>query len=227
MKILLVEDEQKVAAFIKQGLEELNHTVDLAHDGVKGKKLSVENEYDLIVLDVMLPKKSGIEVCQEIRKFNKTVPIMLLTALGTTDDKVNGLEAGADDYLVKPFHFKEFLARVKALTRRKNEFSEDDILKFCDIELNNVTKEVHRAGNLIKLTAREFALLEFMIKNKGKVLSRADIAEYVWDINFETGTNVVDVYMNYLRNKIDKGYDKKLIHTIVGMGYVMKEEASK
>lgn len=224
MKVLLVEDEIKVAAFIKQGLEEIGYEVDMTHDGLKGKKLSHDNHYDLLILDVMLPNKSGLEICSEVRKFNKDVPILMLTALGTTDDKVNGLEAGADDYLVKPFHFKEFLARVKALTRRRKDTTEDDTLRIADLEMNLVTKDVKRAGKSIKLTAREFDLLEYFIRNTGRVLNRADIAGTVWDINFDTGTNVVDVYVNYLRNKIDKGFSPKLIHTLVGMGYVLKEE---
>jgi DNA-binding response OmpR family regulator len=225
MKILIVEDEQKVAAFIEQGLTERGYKVDKALEGERGKKLAIENEYDLIILDVMLPKKNGIEITEEIRKFNKRVPILLLTALGETEDKVRGFEAGADDYLVKPFHFKEFLARVKALTRRNApEEGKEKVLKFADLEFNLETKVAKRAGNTLKLTAREFALLEFIMRNPERVLNRPEISEYVWGINFDTGTNVVDVYMNYLRNKVDKGYDKKLIHTIVGMGYILKEE---
>ena len=224
MKILLVEDEPKVASFIKKGLEEQTYIVDLAYDGLMGKKLALSNEYDIIILDVILPSISGIELCKEIRKSNTSVPVLLLTALGTTEDKVIGLDAGADDYLTKPFKFMELLARIRALTRRKSNQTTPTILTIADLEMDTGSKIVKRNGKIINLTAREFFLLEFFLKNKGIVLSRAVIAENIWEISFDTGTNIVDVYINYLRNKIDKGFSPKLIHTIIGMGYVLKIE---
>ena len=222
MKILLVEDEPKVASFIKKGLEEQTYIVDLAYDGLMGKKLALSNEYDIIILDVILPSISGIELCKEIRKSNTSVPVLLLTALGTTEDKVIGLDAGADDYLTKPFKFMELLARIRALTRRKSNQTTPTILTIADLEMDTGSKIVKRNSKIINLTAREFFLLEFFLKNKGIVLSRAVIAENIWEISFDTGTNIVDVYINYLRNKIDKGFSPKLIHTIIGMGYVLK-----
>ena len=222
MKILLVEDEPKVASFIKKGLEEQTYIVDLAYDGLMGKKLALSNAYDTIILDVILPSISGIELCKEIRKTNTSVPILLLTALGTTEDKVIGLDAGADDYLTKPFKFMELLARIRALTRRKSNQTTPTILTIADLEMDTGSKIVKRNSKIINLTAREFFLLEFFLKNKGIVLSRAVIAENIWEISFDTGTNIVDVYINYLRNKIDKGFSPKLIHTIIGMGYVLK-----
>jgi DNA-binding response OmpR family regulator len=222
MKILLVEDEPKVASFIKKGLEEQTYIVDQAYDGLMGKKLALTNEYDIIILDVILPSISGIELCKEIRKINTSVPILLLTALGTTEDKVIGLDAGADDYLTKPFKFMELLARIRALTRRKSNQATPSILSIADLEMDTGSKIVKRNGKIINLTAREFFLLEFFLRNKGRVLSRAEIAENIWEISFDTGTNIVDVYINYLRNKIDKGFSPKLIHTIIGMGYVLK-----
>lgn len=222
MKILLVEDEPKVASFIKKGLEEQTYIVDQAYDGLMGKKLALSNEYDIIILDVILPSISGIELCKEIRKINTSVPILLLTALGTTEDKVIGLDAGADDYLTKPFKFMELLARIRALTRRKSILTIPAILTIADLEMNTGSKIVKRNGKVINLTAREFFLLEFFLNNKERVLTRAEIAENIWEISFDTGTNIVDVYINYLRNKIDKGFSPKLIHTIIGMGYVLK-----
>jgi two-component system copper resistance phosphate regulon response regulator CusR len=224
MKILLVEDEQKVASFIKKGLEEQTYIVDQAFDGLMGKKLALNYKYDLIIMDVILPGISGIKLCKEVRKVDKKVPILLLTALGTTEDKVEGLDAGADDYLTKPFKFQELLARIRALARRKNNPITSEIFSIADLEMNTTAKTVKRNGQLINLTAREFFLLEFFLKNIGRVLSRAEIAENIWEISFDTGTNIVDVYINYLRNKIDKGFSPKLIHTVIGMGYVLKVE---
>ncbi|MCX6292298.1 MAG: response regulator transcription factor [Bacteroidetes bacterium] len=223
MKILLVEDEPKVAAFIRKGLEELNHEVVHAYDGVFGKKLAFEQEFDVIILDVILPQLNGMEVCREIRKHNRQVPILMLTALGTTDDKVTGLDSGADDYLVKPFQFRELIARLNALYRRKDSTLNETVLRIADLEANLDTKMVKRGEVMIRLTAREFSLLELFLKNKGKVLSRVDIAETLWDQQFDSGSNVIDVYVNYLRNKIDKEFPDKLIHTVIGMGYVLKQ----
>lgn len=224
MKILLVEDEIKVASFVQKGLEEQNHQVEVAHDGETGRKMGLNNVYDLIILDVNLPILNGLEVCRQIRLQKKELPILMLTALGTIDDKVSGLERGADDYLVKPFSFKELLARINALTRRSSSVLKKEVLKIADLEMDLASKTVKRAEQNVKLTAREFLLLELFIRNKNVVLSRAEIAEKIWNIDFDTGTNVIDVYVNYLRNKIDKNFSPKLIHTVVGMGYVLKEE---
>jgi two-component system, OmpR family, copper resistance phosphate regulon response regulator CusR len=224
MRILVVEDEPKVSSFIKKGLEEQAYEVDVAYDGFFGKKLALENEYDLVILDVILPKQSGLEVCREIRKQKPAIPILMLTALGSTDDKILGLDSGADDYLVKPFVFQELLARIRALTRRAYEVPNNEILKIADLELNLTKKTVTRSNIPINLTAREFALLHYLMRNKGRVVSRVDIIEQVWETSFDTGSNVIDVYINFLRKKIDKDFSPKLIHTLVGMGYVLKEE---
>lgn len=224
MKILLVEDEPKVAAFIKKGLEEQAYDVDQAFDGYFGRKLAVENDYDLIILDVILPNMNGLEVCREIRKHNPSVSILMLTALGNTDDKISGLDSGADDYLVKPFEFKELLARIRALIRRSFESPGGEILKMADLEMDLSRKTVSRGGQQVNLTAREFALLHYLLRNRNRVVSRVDIIEQVWETSFDTGSNVIDVYINFLRKKIDKDHSSKLIHTLVGMGYVMKEQ---
>jgi two-component system, OmpR family, copper resistance phosphate regulon response regulator CusR len=224
MNILLVEDEPKVADFIKKGLKEQFYNVELAYDGLYGEKLALENEYDLAILDVILPGMSGLELCRGIRKYKANLPILMLTALGATKDKVSGLEAGADDYLVKPFHFEELLARVKALGRRRMLMSPGIVYKIADLEVDAYKKTARRAGKEISLTAKEFALLELLIINKSRVLSRTHIAETVWGINYDRGTNLIDVYINYLRSKIDKGFSSTLIHTVIGMGYVLKEE---
>lgn len=224
MKILLVEDEPKVASFLHQGLTEQHHTVDLAADGVLGLRLAQGGHYDLIVLDTLLPGLSGLEVCRQVRAQDTSVPILMLTALGETDDKIRGLDAGADDYLVKPFAFQELLARIRALTRRRNELPSDPVLRLADLTLDPSRKVVQRAGQTIQLTAREFALLEYLLRNQNRVVSRVDILEHVWETSFDTGSNVIDVYINFLRKKLDKDFTPKLIHTLVGMGYVMKEE---
>ena len=223
MKILLVEDEPNVAAFITKGFTEQTYQVDTAYDGLMGQKLAQQNQYDIIVLDVILPHINGIELCREIRKYDKNVPIIMLSALGATDDIVTGLDVGADDYIAKPFKFKELLARVRALTRRKDGQQSALVYQMADLEVNTQTKTVKRSGQVIKLTPREYYLLICLMKNKGIVLSRADIAENVWEDSFDAGSNIVDVYVNYLRNKIDKDFSPKLIHTVVGMGYIFKE----
>jgi DNA-binding response OmpR family regulator len=189
-----------------------------------GEKLALENEYDLVILDLILPGINGLELCKHIRKFKLDLPILMLTALGTTKDKVTGLEAGADDYLVKPFHFEELLARIKALGRRRFLISPGIVYKIADLEVDSYKKTVFRSGKAIDLTAKEFSLLELMIVNKNRVLSRSYIAEAVWGINYDRGTNLIDVYINYLRTKIDKGFEAHLIHTVIGMGYVLKAE---
>ncbi|MCC5926975.1 MAG: response regulator transcription factor [Bacteroidetes bacterium] len=234
MHILLIEDEEKVARFIKKGLEEASYTVDVASTGPEGVQKAIGGQYDVIILDVVLPGSSGLEVCRSIRQQGVTVPVLMLTALGTLQDKVTGLDYGADDYLTKPFHFQELLARLRALTRRSRSSSQgslaaensqpdtDNILSIDDLEINTDAKTVTRSGESITLTAREFRLLELLVKNRGKVLSRSYIAEVIWEQAFETGSNVIDVYINYLRKKIDHGHSRKLIHTVIGMGYVLR-----
>jgi two-component system copper resistance phosphate regulon response regulator CusR len=224
MKILVIEDELKVGAFIKRGLEEQLHQVELAYDGESGQKAAMQEDYDLIILDIMLPHINGLTICKNIRARQIQTPILMLTALNTTHDVVDGLNSGADDYLAKPFHFSELIARINALSRRKNHFQQGNpILSLADLQLDTYTKMANREGKEIVLTAKEYALLELFLKNTGKVLSRAFIAEAVWGIEFDTGTNTIDVYVNYLRNKVEKGFSgERLIHTVVGMGYVMK-----
>ncbi|MDB5036272.1 MAG: transcriptional regulator [Chlorobi bacterium] len=224
MKILLVEDERKVASFIKQGLTEQLYTVDVAHDGIEGEHLARMNEYDAIIIDVMLPRKSGFAVCRAIRTFNTTVPILFLTALETTDDKVQGFDSGGDDYLVKPFEFRELMARLRALLRRKSEQTTGGELQVADLRLDIRSHTVTRAGQAVELTAREYALLEFLVRNRRRVVSRAEIAEHVWETSFDSESNVIDVYVSFLRRKIDKDFSPKLIHTVVGMGYVIRDE---
>lgn len=229
LKILVVEDEPDVLQFIKQGLEENDFDVDFAYDGECGKKLALSKTYDVIILDVIIPQLNGLELCKRIRKEKNNVKILLLTALGALDDKLEGFKAGADDYLVKPFDFLELLARVNVLTKRtapaaENLQNEDHIIKVADLALNINNKRVKRGGKEIALTAKEFALLELLVLNKNRVLSKAEITEKIWGINFDRGTNVIEVYINFLRKKIDKGYSVKLLHTLVGMGYILKDE---
>jgi two-component system, OmpR family, copper resistance phosphate regulon response regulator CusR len=222
MNILLIEDEANVSAFIKKGLEEESFHVDVAFDGYTGKRLALQEEYDLILLDIILPQINGLEVCRMLREEKIDTPILMLTALGSTDNIVVGLKSGADDYLIKPFKFKELLARINALIRRHQNKVTNPIIKFADLELNDSTKEVKRNGQIIKLTAREFMLLQYFIKNMGIVKSRTQILESVWGNTYFNNSNVVDVYINYLRNKIDKDFSSKLIHTVTGMGYIFK-----
>ncbi len=226
MNILVVEDEQKVAAFLKNGLEEQGYNVDLAYDGYTGEKLAMSKDYQIILLDVILPKTNGIDLCRKIKNSKGDIPVLMLTALGTTDDKLAGFDSGADDYLVKPFEFKELLARVKALTKRSaraQSHQAPNILTVADLQLDIDKKVAIRGGKSISLTAKEFSLLHYLMKNKGRVISRLDIAEHVWDINFDTGTNVVEVYVNILRKKIDKDFPNKLIQTRIGLGYTIQE----
>jgi DNA-binding response OmpR family regulator len=224
-KILIVEDEPKVASFIQRGLEENGFECKIAADGLMGKRMFEAEDYTLIILDLNLPYMNGIDLCQEIRKNNQKIPIIMLTALGTTEDKLKGFDSGADDYLIKPFEFKELLARIRALLKRVSTIkSEGNVLHFLDLSVNLDTYEVFRSNKKISLTQKEFALLLYLLRNKGKVVSRSEIAENVWDINFDTGTNIIDVYVNFLRKKIDKDFPVKLIHTQTGFGYIMKEE---
>jgi two-component system, OmpR family, copper resistance phosphate regulon response regulator CusR len=228
-KIALVEDEAHVVSFIKKGLSEEGFEVSVAFDGKTGLNLIQNNNFDLIILDIMLPEMNGLEVCKEFRKTDENTPILFLTALGTSENIVLGLESGADDYLVKPFKFIELVARIKTLMRRVGNVSksededESNIFRIDDLELNDYTKTVTRNGEVISLTTTEYRLLLYFLKNKKKVLSRVDILEEVWGVNFDMGTNVVDVYVNYLRKKLDTNFDKKLIHTVIGMGYVLKD----
>lgn len=224
--LLLIEDEQNVAAFIKKGLVEEGYEVLLAYDGPTGLDLLSQHPVDLVILDVILPGKSGLDICQQIRSGDfPAVPVLMLTALGSTNNVVKGLDSGADDYLTKPFKFQELLARIRALLRRNRRAGATHrTLAIADLELNRDTKVAFRAGREIKLTATEYRLLEYFLKNPRRVLSRIDLLENVWDINFDMGTNVVDVYVNYLRKKMDKGFSGKLIHTVIGMGYILKEE---
>lgn len=223
MRILLIEDEVKTLQSLRQGLEEHGWTVNTATDGQLGLRLAHQGDYDVIVSDITMPRMTGLELCQALRAEGIATPILLLTALSHTDDKVTGLDAGADDYLAKPFELKELLARIKALSRRNpTAIKTENILKFKDLEQDLDAKTVRRSGQDIMLTPREFALLEFFLRNPGKVLSKGEIAEKVWDVDFDTGTNVIEVYVNYLRNKVDKGFDTKLIHTQFGQGYLLK-----
>lgn len=223
MRILVIEDEKKVSDFIRKGLEEQAYVVDTANDGNEGERLAGYNEYDAIVLDVLLPKQDGWQTCRNIRQNGVKTPILMLTSLGETEDKVKGLDLGADDYLTKPFAFDEFLARIRALIRRSGS-GESTHFKLLDLELDLLERKVIRAGKEIQLTQKEFALLEYMLRNKKKVMTRTQISEHVWGIDFDTGSNVVDSYIKMLRKKIDKDFSPQLIHTIVGVGYVMREE---
>lgn len=225
MKLLVVEDEPKTLQAIQQGLEESQFEVEVAYDGLIAKRLALKNNYAAIITDLVLPGLNGYELCRQLRAEGLTTPILMLTALGETEDKVMGFDAGADQYLTKPFQFSELLARVRALTKRGTQVAMTaQMLRYGGVEMNLDAKSVTRDGQPIDLTAREFALLEFLMRNQGRVLSKPTIAEHVWDINFDTGTNVVEVYINYLRKKIDRAFPKKLIHTQFGMGYTFKEE---
>jgi heavy metal response regulator len=223
MRILVVEDEKKVASFIKKGLEEEGYAVDLAADGEEGLALGLTRVHDLILLDIRLPKMDGLRVLQALRQEQVTAPVLLLTVRATIEDKVLGLDAGADDYLTKPFAFQELLARVRALLRRRAE-AEPAVLRIDDLRLDPARRTVTRGGEKIDLTPREFALLDYFMRNPGRVLTRTMIAEHVWDYSFDTSTNVIDVYVNYLRRKIDNGRERKLLHTMRGVGYVMKAD---
>ena len=225
MKILLIEDEPKTVQSLKQGLEENHYTVEVAYDGILAKQLATRNTYQLIISDIIIPGINGIELCRELRSLGIQTPILMLTALSTTDDKLIGFEAGADDYLAKPFDFKEFLARVKALIKRSNHtILEAQTLRFGDLEMDLTSHLVSRSGQMINLTSKEFQLLEYFLRNQEKVLSKAEIAENIWEVEDENSSNLIEVYVNYLRNKVDKGFSSKLIHTQFGMGYILRQE---
>jgi two-component system copper resistance phosphate regulon response regulator CusR len=225
MRILVVEDQLKMANFIKRGLNEVGYAVDLAENGVVAESYMAQGEYDLVVMDVMLPEQNGIDTARHIRRDGYEGPILMLTALATTKDKVTGLDAGADDYLTKPYSFDELLARVRALLRRKSSSHAggNSSLQYSDLEMDLVQRKVSRAGQDITLTAKEFALLEYLMRNAERPVGRVSIAEHVWDIHFDSESNVIDVYINMLRKKVDAPFGKKLIHTVVGVGYVFKE----
>ncbi len=225
MRVLVVEDEAKVASFIRRALEEESYAVDLCADGAQGLDLASGGTYDLVILDLMLPGLPGMEVLKELRKQKIQTPVLILTARSKVDQRVQGLDAGADDYLTKPFAIEELLARVRALMRRSSGEA-TGLLQVDDLLLNPATREVTRGGQRIELTAKEYALLEYMMRNTGRVLTRPMISEHVWNLDFDTFTNVIDVYVNYLRNKIDRGRERKLIHTLRGSGYVLKAEGS-
>jgi two-component system copper resistance phosphate regulon response regulator CusR len=225
MKILLIEDEPKTVQSLKQGLEENHYAVEVAYDGLLARQLATRNTYQLIISDIIIPGINGIELCRELRSLGIQTPILMLTALSTTDDKLIGFEAGADDYLAKPFDFKEFLARVKALIKRSNQtILEAQTLRFADLEMDLTSHLVSRSGQLINLTSKEFQLLEYFLRNQEKVLSKAEIAENIWEVEDENSSNLIEVYVNYLRKKVDKGFSSKLIHTQFGMGYILRME---
>jgi len=224
MKILLIEDERKTIQYIKKGLEENGYVVETAEDGKSGKNLAFRNQYNLIITDVILPELNGRDLCRELRAAKVETPILMLTALGQTDDVVEGLDSGADDYLAKPFEFKELLARIRSLLKRQPKYPlNDNELRFADLVLDINSKGVARAGKKIELTSKEFSLLEYFLRNQGRVIPRAELSKHVWNVDFDTGTNMVEVYVNYLRKKIDKDFGSKLIHTQFGMGYILKE----
>lgn len=225
-QLLLIEDEQRIAELIKRGLEEQGFSITLAFDGLMGKKLAIANHYDIIIMDIILPNVNGLDLCKEIRLQKPNVPVIMLTALGTTDDKVEGFDAGADDYLVKPFELRELHVRIRALLKRNSSNSNQQgfILKYADLELNLHTKIVKRGGQEISLTPKEMKLLEYLMQNPERVLNRTEIAEKVWETTFDTGTNFIDVYINYLRKKVDRDFTAKLIHTKPGLGFIFKHD---
>ncbi|MBO3270639.1 response regulator transcription factor [Hymenobacter defluvii] len=223
MRILLVEDEVSLASFIRKGIESENYELDVAYDGLMGQRMFEQRPYDVVILDVNLPHINGFELCRYIKQHSPRQAVLMLTALDGMQDKESGFGAGADDYLVKPFVFRELLLRIRALARRSVSYAgQHALLQVADLEMDVDARMVRRAGQRIELTTREYALLEFLMVNKGKTVSRVEIAEKVWDLHFDTNTNVIDVYINYLRKKIDKNFGQKLLHTVVGMGYLMQ-----
>ncbi len=224
MRLLVIEDNPKMAGFIKQGLCEQGYGIDVAATGHDGEHMAATGNYDAIVLDVMLPDLDGVQVCKNLRRRGLKTPILMITALSTTSDKVTGLDAGADDYLTKPFEFEELVARVRALLRR-GQAGGSTLLRFEDIEMDLARRQVMRGGRRIRLTAKEFALLEYFLRNPNRVLTRTAIGEHVWDMNFDSDSNVIDVYVSMVRRKVDRGFDKPLIHTVIGSGYILSAEA--
>jgi DNA-binding response OmpR family regulator len=225
-KILIVEDEQKIADTLKFGLTEIGFNVEVAYDGKLGYHLFCGQEFNLVILDINLPGMNGYELCKAIRSTNQDIPILMLTSMRALNDKIEGYDAGADDYMVKPFEFKELVLKIRALLKRSmhQNLPVGNVLKALDLEMNLDSKEVKRGDRIINLTAKEFQLLEYLLRNKNRLVSRVDIAINVWDIDFETNTNVIDVYISYLRNKVDKHSEHKLIQTQVGMGYILKDK---
>lgn len=222
MRILLIEDETRVAAFLQKGFQAEAYSVDVAADGESGSRLARSNEYDIIILDIMLPNKNGIQVLKEIRAANVHTPVLVLSAKGDLEDRLEGLNLGADDYLVKPFAFSEVLARVRALLRRNSASEKSSLLRIADLHIDLLRRRVTRGGREIALTNKEFELLEYLARNKGRVLSRVILTEHIWDLHFDSGTNIVDVVINRLRRKLDDAFTPKLIHTVRGVGYVLK-----
>lgn len=227
MKILLIEDDVQVSGFIRQGLEEQQHEVEVAYDGTLGERMALSREYDVIILDIVIPGINGFDLCKTLKKEKPQTPILMLTTLATTADKVTGFESGTDDYLLKPFEFEELLARLKALVRRTGTTpsQQGTLLRVEDLKLDLEKKAAIRGDKLIRLSAKEFSLLEYFMRNPGRVIPRAELAEKIWDITFETGTNVVEVYINMLRNKIDRDFEPKLLHTRIGLGYELEKES--
>lgn len=225
-KILLIEDDERLSAVLGKGLEEKGYQVKVAFDGEMGLKLFENGGFDLVITDLVLPKLNGIDLCKKIKEKDSMLPLLMLTALGTTDDKLEGFDAGADDYLVKPFDFRELLARIKTLLKRSHKSTdteEKNLLQYADLEINTLTKQVSRSGISLQLTPKEYNLLEYLVKNPERLLSREEISKEVWGIDFDTGTNIIDVYFNYLRKKVDKPFEEKLIHTRPGMGFILQK----
>jgi two-component system, OmpR family, copper resistance phosphate regulon response regulator CusR len=223
MRILVVEDDKKVAAFVRKGLVEEQYVVDVCHDGAEGLSFALGAEYDAIILDLLLPKRDGITVCKTLRERGVATPIIMLTAKDATEDKIHGLDVGADDYLTKPFSFAELLARLRALFRR-SQLAAEPRLRVADLELDPAARVVTRAGRKISLTGKEYALLEFFVRNRGRILSETRILEHVWELDHDPGTNIVSVYVYHLRGKIDKGHEPRLLHTVRGAGFVLSAE---
>jgi two-component system copper resistance phosphate regulon response regulator CusR len=226
MKVLLVDDDQQLVSFVKMGLEDHDMLVTVAYDGKMGERLAITREFDVIVLDIMLPEINGFDLCRNIRQNKISTPILMLTSLDSTEDKVTGFDIGADDYLSKPFEFPELLVRIKALNRRHTMVTVDPLIRIADLEIDTVGKKVRRGGRDIRLTAREYRMLEMLALNEGRVFERLEIAQKLWGYSFNTGTNVIDVHISSLRKKIDRDFSPKLIHTVVGIGYVLTEDPS-
>ncbi len=224
-RLLIVEDEKKIADTLKFGLDEIGFSVEVAYDGKLGYHLFCAKDFDLVVLDINLPGMNGYDLCKAIRSQNQNIPVLMLTSMSALNDKIEGYESGADDYMIKPFEFKELLLKIRALLKRtmNQSLPVGNVLKAADLEMNLDSKEVKRNDRTINLTAKEFQLLEYLLRNKNRLVSRVDIAINVWDVDFETNTNVIDVYISYLRNKVDKHFEHKLIQTHVGMGYILKD----
>ncbi|HEX7009592.1 MAG TPA: response regulator transcription factor [Phycisphaeraceae bacterium] len=222
MRLLVIEDNPKMAVAIGKGLEEHGFSVDVSRQGYEAEELAAVESYDAIILDLMLPDRDGVQLCRNLRRRGVQTPVLMLTALSGTQDKINGLEAGADDYLTKPFDFDELVARIRALLRRARQWG-DSVLRYADVEMDLARRQVTRAGRPVELTRKEFALLEYFLRNPERVLTRASIGEHVWDMNFDPFSNVIDVYVSMLRRKIDKPFERPLIHTVIGSGYVLAD----